>query len=198
MDSDGKEHKKRSDKLGEQYTRQAIEETLLVNKQKRQNKQQPPVLSMSDWIQLRQEEEREKEQTHQEKAEPIQSPVISVVPQLINTAKTESKQELEMQKEIVEQQKLSRSLQKDREYQQLLKERQSIQLQLEQLKKITEDENDACLDEDYAKRDSTERKLWILENKIKRLRATHTPEEKLNENLLPNTPTLSKDIGMSL
>lgn len=198
MDSDGKEHKKRSDKLGEQYTRQAIEETLLVNKQKRQNKQQPPVLSMSDWIQLRQEEEREKEQTQQEKAEPIQSPVISVVPQLINTAKTESKQELEMQKEIVEQQKLSRSLQKDREYQQLLKERQSIQLQLEQLKKITEDENDACLDEDYAKRDSTERKLWILENKIKRLRATHTPEEKLNENLLPNAPTLSKDIGMSL
>lgn len=198
MDSDGKEHKKRSDKLGEQYIRQAIEETLLVNKQKRQSKQQPPVLSMSDWIQFRQAEEREKEQTQQEKAEPIQSPVISVVPQLINTAKTESKQELEMQKEILEQQKLSRSLQKDREYQQLLKERQSIQLQLEQLKKITEDENDACLDEDYAKRDSTERKLWILENKIKQLRVTHTPEEKLNENLLPNTPTLSKDIGMSL
>ena len=65
---------------------------MLVNKQKRQNKQQPPVLSMSDWIQLRQEEEREKEQTQQAaKAEPIQSPVISVVSQLINTEKTESK-----------------------------------------------------------------------------------------------------------
>ena len=197
-DSDGKEHKKRSDRLGEQYTRQTIEETLLANRKKRQNNQQPPILSMSEWIELQQAKKTEEK--------PIQSPVVSVAPQVIITTAKESKGEDEkMQKEIIEQEKVSRQLQKQREmemeYQELLKERQLIQRQLQELKKMTENENDICTDEDYARRDSLDQKLGIVNFKIKRLKTTLTtdiPEVKINNALLPNVPTVSKDVGLSL
>lgn len=197
-DSDGKEHKKRSDRLGEQYTRQTIEETLLANRKKRQNNQQPPILSMSEWIELQQAKKTEEK--------PIQSPVVSVAPQVIITTAKESKGEDEkMQKEIIEQEKVSRQLQKQREmemeYQELLKERQLIQRQLQELKKMTENENDICTDEDYARRDSLDQKLGIVNFKIKRLKTTLTtdiPEVKIKNALLPNVPTVSKDVGLSL
>ena len=200
-DSDGKEHKKRSDRLGEQYTRQAIEEKLLTNQ--RRNKPQLSVLSMSDWILLQQTKEQEKEEKPipLERDEPIQSSVIFAVPQPVNTCQKEE-EELEMQKEIIEQQKqLPRQLQKEAEYQKLLKERRNIRCQLEQLRKITENEDDVCMDEDYIKQDLLERKLAVIEFEMKRLkteRENGVPEEKLNERLMPKIATFAKDIGMSL
>ncbi|MGN0142104.1 MAG: relaxase/mobilization nuclease domain-containing protein [Roseburia sp.] len=203
-DSDGKEHKKRSDKLGERYTRQAIEETLLANRKKRQNNQQPPILSMSEWIELQQAQKTEEKPIQSASIEPIELPVVSVAPQSIITTAKESKGEDEkMQKEIIEQEKVSRQLQKQREmeYQELLKERQVIQQQLRELKRITENADDICTDEDYAKRDSLDQKLGIVNFKIKRLKTTLTtdiPEVKINNALLPNVPTVSKDVGLSL
>lgn len=50
MDNDGKLHKKRSDKLGTDYTKEAIERTLASNRHKRSLEVQKPIMSMSDWI----------------------------------------------------------------------------------------------------------------------------------------------------
>ena len=125
-DSDGKEHKKRSDRLGEQYTRQAIEERLLENRKKKQNNQQSQILSMSEWITLQQAKKMEEKQIQSAEVKPIQPPVVSVAPQPITTTQKEAKGEKEeMQKEILEQEKIARQLQKQREmeYQELLKER---------------------------------------------------------------------------
>lgn len=64
MDSDGKLHKKRSDKLGADYTREAIERTLASNRHKRSLEAQKPIMSMSNWIEAQrrlQEELKENE-----------------------------------------------------------------------------------------------------------------------------------------
>lgn len=64
MDPDGKLHKKRSDKLGVDYTREAIERTLASNRHKRSLEAQKPIMSMSDWIEAQnrlQEELKENE-----------------------------------------------------------------------------------------------------------------------------------------
>ena len=50
MDNNGKLHKKRSDKLGTDYTREAIERTLASNRHKRSLEAQKPIMTMSDWI----------------------------------------------------------------------------------------------------------------------------------------------------
>lgn len=203
-DSDGKEHKKRSDRLGEQYTRQAIEERLFENRKKKQNNQQSQILSMSEWITLQQAKKTEEKQIQSAEVQPIQPPVVSVAPQPIITPQKESKGEKEeMQKEILEQEKISRQLQKQREmeYQELLKERLEIQQQLKVLKKLTESADDICCENDYAKRDSLEIKLGILNHKMKRLKETLTTkvsEPKLNERLMPQMTIVSKDRSMSM
>lgn len=203
-DSDGKEHKKRSDRLGEQYTRQAIEERVLENRKKKQNNQQSQILSMSEWIALQQAKETEEKQIQSAEVKPIQPPVVSVAPQPIITPQKESKGEKEeMQKEILEQEKISRQLQKqmEMEYQELLKERLEIQQQLKVLKKLTESADDICTENDYAKRDSLEIKLGILNHKMKRLKETLTTkvsEPKLNEKLMPQMTIVSKDRSMSM
>ena len=51
-DSDGKEHKKRSDKLGEEYTRNALQQKLLYNKKEREQK---AIMPMSQWIEIQKE-----------------------------------------------------------------------------------------------------------------------------------------------
>ena len=202
-DSDGKEHKKRSDKIGEQYTREAIEKRLLENRKKKQNNQQSQILSMSEWIELQQAKKAEEKQIQTENIEYTQPPVISEPPQPIVTISKEAKGEKEeMQKEI-EQEKISRQLQKQREneYQELLKERQEIQRNLKELKKLTESADDICTDEDYAKRDSLELRIGILNFRIKCLKealTTEIPEAKINDALLPKMPTISKNMGMSL
>ena len=64
MDNNGKIHKKRSDKLGTDYTREAIERTLASNRHKRSLEAQKPIISMSDWIEAQnrlQEELKENE-----------------------------------------------------------------------------------------------------------------------------------------
>lgn len=203
-DSDGKEHKKRSDRLGEEYTRQAIEERLLENRKKKQNNQQSQILSMSEWITLQQAKKTEEKQIQSAEVQPIQPPVVSVAPQPIITPQKESKGEKEeMQKEILEQEKISRQLQKQREmeYQELLKDRLEIQQQLKVLKQLTESADDICTENDYAKRDSLEIKLGILNHKIKRLKETLTTkisEPKLNERLMPQMTIVSKDRSMSM
>lgn len=52
VDNDGKEHKKRSEKLGEEYTRKAIEDTLLENKKQ---KELNTIMPMSEWIEIQKE-----------------------------------------------------------------------------------------------------------------------------------------------
>ena len=64
IDNDGKLHKKRSDKLGADYTRESIERTLVSNRHKRSLEAQKPIITMSDWIEaqnLLQEELKESE-----------------------------------------------------------------------------------------------------------------------------------------
>lgn len=203
-DSDGKEHKKRSDRLGEEYTRQAIEERLLANRKKKQNNQQSQILSMSEWIELQQAKKTEEKQIQPEFVKSAQPTVVSVVPQSIITPPKESKGEKEeMQKEILEQEKISRQLQKQREmeYQELLKERQEIQQHLKILRKLTESADDICTENDYARRDSLETKLGILNLRIKRLKealTTEVSEPKLNEKLMPQMTIVSKDRSMSM
>jgi len=50
MDSDGKFHKKRSDKLGADYTREAILEKIDANRRKQALESQKSIMPMSDWI----------------------------------------------------------------------------------------------------------------------------------------------------
>ena len=50
MDSDGKFHKKRSDKLGADYTREAILERIDSNRRKHSLEAQKSIMPMSDWI----------------------------------------------------------------------------------------------------------------------------------------------------
>lgn len=50
MDSDGKLHKKRSDKLGADYTRESIQKRINENRRKRSLEAQKTIMPMSDWI----------------------------------------------------------------------------------------------------------------------------------------------------
>lgn len=50
IDNNGKLHKKRSDKLGADHTRESIERTLVSNRHKRSLEAQKPIMTMSDWI----------------------------------------------------------------------------------------------------------------------------------------------------
>lgn len=199
-DSDGKEHKKRSDRLGERYTRQAIEERLLANRKKMQSSQQPPILSMSEWIQLQQAKRSEEKTIQPAKTESVQSPIVFPVPQPIITPSKDVKGE-EEEMQIKEQENISSQLQKQKEneYQELLKKRQAIRLQLGNLKKKIN--KDTYMDGDYAKRDLLDRELAILNFKIKRLEESLTTnvheEEKVNEKLMPRVQTVYKDIELS-
>ncbi len=192
MDNDGKEHKKRSDRLGEGYTRRAIEKMLLANRQK---KQQASVLPMSEWIEI--QKNQKKKQIQPKKVEQVQVSVLPVITQPINKPNDERKEgKEEMQKEILVKEKLSVMDEKEKEYQELLKERVRLETQLKQLRKITEkgdfmDENDKQLD-------LVQKELTLLNDRIKRLGVANAPKVRLNESLMPHVPSLSKDRSMSM
>ncbi len=199
MDSDGKEHKKRSDKLGEQYSREAIERTLLENKRKRDRKQQPPILSMSDWI-LLQQSKKQTPVIQQETTEPIQEPVISIMQPVNKATIKESEQipekEKDMEKEKMEQELASLQKKREAEYEELIKERQRIHIELEKYKKKLE--SDDYADEDFAKRDSLDKRLSVINMKLEKLKELPVTNVKLNESLMPKQSSFIKDKGMSL
>lgn len=156
---------------------------------------------MGEWIRLQQVKEQEKEQTQLKKAEPVPCPMISVsAQQHINMTKKESstipEKELEMAKERLKQEALAKQLQREKQYQEKLRAKNKLMLQLEELNKLID--SDTCSDEDYATRDTTERSIAILKHEMEELEKTHTFNVKLDESLLPKTASFTKDKGMSL
>lgn len=195
-DSDGKTHKKRSDRLGEGYSRQAIEETLRSNKNRRQ---QQSIMSMSDWIELQKANERNDEPLQQAEATPPPHiDVIEIKPK-ISKKKTESPTIPEREKDM-EQEIILKELLNDKAYQELLDKKRSIQHQLEKLEQKFED--DTYENDDLRKVPLLRNELYQVESSIKNFgkpKPISKSDVKLNERLLPHdTPSLSKDRGMSL
>lgn len=195
-DSDGKTHKKRSDRLGEGYSRQAIEETLRSNKNRRQ---QQSIMSMSDWIELQKANERNDEPLQQAEATP--PPHIDVIE--INWIGTKNKKEsdeipereLEMKQEIMLQE-----LKNDKAYQELQAEKRRIEKQIAELN--SKFESDSHSDDDYSTLDKLTVKLYRIKKDIENFGITkpvsQTPA-RLNESLLPHVSAdMSKDKGLSL
>lgn len=195
-DSDGKPHKKRSDRLGEGYSRQAIEETLRSNKNR---KQQQSIMSMSDWIELQKANERNDEPLQQAEATP--PPHIDVIE--INWIGTKNKKEsdeipereLEMKQEIMLQE-----LKNDKAYQELQSEKRKIEKQIAELN--CKFDTDSHSDDDYSTLDKLTEKLYRVKKDIENFGITkpvsQTPA-RLNESLLPHiSADMSKDKGLSL
>lgn len=195
-DSDGKTHKKRSDKLGEGYSRQAIEQTLLSNKNRRQ---QQSIMSMSDWIALQKANERNEEPLQQAEATP--APHIDVIE--INWIRAKNKEEsdeipereLEMKQEIILQE-----LKKDKAYQELQSKKRNIERQIAELN--SKFDTDRHSDEDYRTLDNLNVKLYQIKKAIENLgikKPVSQPTARLNESLLPHfSADMSKDKGLSL
>lgn len=197
MDDDGKPHKKRSDKLGENYSRQAIEQILLLNKHKRE---QQAIMPMSEWIKLQKEKERNDELLQPKvEAKPIpQTDILGIYekPHKRETGSpVDTEREKEMKKEII-----SQALKREKEHQELLKELDTIKMQIKLLEKKFDEETDTnedfeTLNELYAKSDKIK---IIIKNFDKKYEVLHSSSnEKLNENLLPQHHDISKDYGLS-
>lgn len=88
MDNDGKLHKKRSDKLGVDYTREAIERTLASNRHKRSLGAQKPIMSMSDWIEA---QKRLQEEIAADNAPQVNN--ITITTNIKNTLSNNTKKE---------------------------------------------------------------------------------------------------------
>lgn len=195
-DSDGKTHKKRSDKLGEGYSRQAIEQTLLSNKNRRQ---QQSIMSMSDWIELQKANERNEEPPTHAEAPPTPLIDIIVINPKVSKKKSESptipEREKDMKQEII-----LKELLNDKAYQKLLDKKRSILQQLEILEKKFK--ADTHVDEDFHKVTSLNTELYQVETAIKnfgKIKPVSKPVVKLNESLLPHySPNMSKDKGMCM
>lgn len=197
-DCDGKVHKKRSDKLGEQYSRETIEKTLLYNKSKRKSdEEQTPIMSMSDWIELQKAKERNEKQL--QLVEVKSTPKIDILDKQLLTSKKEStevpEQEMTMEKDI---EKEVRS-QREKEYEEKRKELKRIQNQIELLnKEYNEDDKDMFEELKGLERDEKKIRaaLFLLE---KGLNKNSVSDVKLDESLLPRYfSDLSKDNDFSL
>lgn len=197
-DNDGKVHKKRSDKLGENYSRQAIEQTLLLNKHKRELQ---AIMPMSKWIKLQKEKERNDELL-QPKVEVNSIPQTDILDTHEKTHKRKTgspintEREKEMKKEII-----SKALKREKDYQELLEKKESIDMQIKVLNRRFEE--DTHTDDDFVTLNQLEIELHEIEkfmkNHDKEQEVLHsTSNEKLNENLLPQHKDISKDCGLSL
>lgn len=198
MDDNGKLHKKRSDKLGAEYTRQAIEQSLLLNKHKRE---QQAIMSMSDWISIQKERERNDELL-QPKVEDNPIPQTDILDIYENThkKKTDSPVDTEREKEM-NKEKISQALKREKEHQELLKELDTIKMQIKLIEKKFDEETDTnndfeTLNELYAKSDKIKKDINDLDKKYEVLHSTSSV--KLDESLLTQNQDLVKDNSFSL
>lgn len=196
-DTDDNVHTKRSDKLGEQYTRESIEKRLLENKKK---KDLDSIIPMDEWI----KQQAIKKATTSPKQEEsvvqtverveIQPPLQYKKVETTDVMEKEKQEEQEMQeKNILEE------LVNDRVYQELLEERLTI---LNNIKLIEEKrKNGTDTDEDDNILENLQRKLSVLEFRIDNYSVSTTttrPKERLNESLMFQHSTVTKDVEFSL
>lgn len=196
-DTDNNIHTKRSDKLGEQYTKEAIEKRLLENKKK---KDLDSIMPMDEWIR----QQAIKNATTQPKQEvvdvqtvehlEIQPPLQYKQVKMTDIKEREKQEEQEMkEKTILEE------LVNDRVYQELLEERQII---LNNIKAIEEKrKNGTDTDEDDNIFENLQRKLSVLKFRIDNYSVSTEkahPKERLNECLIFQQSTVTKDVEFSL
>ena len=198
-DIDNKEHTKRSDKLGEQYTREAIEKQLLENKKK---KDLASVMPMDEWIKL--QELKNNAIQHQQEESIIQNVEITEPQPKLAYKKTEAIDTLEKEKQKQEEQQMKEKIileeiVNDKIYQELLEKRASIMKHIERIKEKAINGTDT--DEDDTLLDNLERQLAVINFSIDRHSSSSKKvemKEKLNENLLSQHPISDKNIEFSL
>lgn len=193
-DNDGKVHKKRSDRLGSEYTRKAIEETLLSHKRSRG---QQAIMPMSDWIAIQQAKERDENMQQQAESTPT-SPVDILDIQNLQSKK-ESPRIPEREKNMKEDSKkeMLHEVQKDKEYQLLLKRRINIQNQIDLLNRKFDD--DSYSEADFAELNRLQKELRQIDIALNQLIKSTNTDVELDTSLLPkDQPCLSKDVGLSL
>lgn len=194
-DTDDNIHTKRSDKLGEQYTKEAIEKRLLENKKK---KDMDSIIPMDEWI---------KQQAIKTVATPPKQevPIIQIVEQEkltqpLQYKKVETTDIIEKQEEQEMQEKnILEELVNDRVYQELLAERLTILKNIELIKEKRKNGTDT--DEDDNVLENLQRKLSVINFRIDNYSVSTTtarPKERLNESLMLQHLTGTKDVEFSL
>ena len=195
-DTDNNVHTKRSDKLGEQYTKESIEKRLLENKKK---KDLDSIIPMDEWI---------KQQAIKTVATPPKQevPIIQIIEQeelqqplqykkveTTDIMEKEKQEDLKMQEKIILEELLN-----DKIYQELLAERVTV---LNSIKLIKEKiKNGTDTDEDDRLLERLERRIAVIdftvENRSSSVKKTPV-EAKLNESLVLQRSAV-KDIQYSL
>lgn len=184
-DTDNNIHTKRSDKLGEQYTREAIERRLLDNKKKQDL---DSIMPMDEWIR----QQAIKNATTQPKQEEavLQTVKRLEIQQPLQNKNVEATDTLEKEKQKQEEQKMKEKIileeiVNDRIYQELLEERLTI---LNNIKLIKEKiKNGTDTDEDDRMLERLEQRIAVIDFTIENRSssAKKTPVEvKLNESLV--------------
>lgn len=197
-DSDGTVHKKRSDKLGEDYSREAIEKKILSNKSTRKrDNEQPPIMSMSEWIEIKRTKEMLEQQEAEKKMEVI--PNRETVTQIDvletmkpNNSKKEEDTLPEMEFEMKQKEIINQKIQKDKEYQKLKKKRQNIQIQIDLLEDRFEKQTDT--EDDFPELQRLQKELNLVDVVIAELTRVLPSDVSLDESQLPTyQPDKSKD-----
>lgn len=199
-DSDGKEHKKRSDKLGEEYTRNALQQKLLCNKKEREQK---AIMPMSQWIELQKEKSAQVELlstpgnkiVFTEKCDEVASKTEPIV-------STERRDKMQS-KEKTQNNKAdstgiaSQELFRKQKYQEAKKELLRIQNQIKILMCKYDDGTDT--EEDDKRLESLERKKREVSIQIYELSKPLNEKVVLDERLSPNYQScISKGLDYSL
>lgn len=179
-DSNGVIHKKRSDKLGERYSRKSIEQTLLLHKQEKEKKQKS-IMSMSDWIRLQ----------HKKENDEIKEKIFETSADTLKELPQKSKQGLpaipERTTEMKKQNDKSadKPITRKKEYEKKKRERLNIVNQINQLNKKFDD--DSYTQDDFEELKRLEREMRAIDIILNSLTLDLTSKinECLDESLLP-------------
>lgn len=204
IDSDGKTHKKRSDSLGEEYTREKILRRLESNAKEAQLQS---IIPMSEWILLNEKSNVSEENVMSEmdcgkiETNIVNETMITVTEKVVadipmaetSVSDGDNRKEMEF---IMKKQIDNLRMMREAEHQELLREIKKITLQIDALKEIFEREEDS--DEDLKALTQLECELDNL--KLKEFRMSHEGRnsEPLNERLMPTFENIrEKDNEMS-
>lgn len=160
-DTDNNIHTKRSDKLGEQYTREAIERRLLDNKKKQDL---DSIMPMDEWI--RQQAIKNATTQPKQKEAVLQTVKRLEIQQPLQNKNVEATDTLEKEKQKQEEQKMKEKIileeiVNDRIYQELLEERLTI---LNNIKLIKEKiKNGTDTDEDDRMLERLEQRIAVID-----------------------------------
>lgn len=202
VDSEGREHKKRSEKLGDEYTRKAIEDTLLKNKKQ---KELNAIMPMSEWIEIQKEKAKTAEAISilnspiitKEKCDEISSDSENnVIPE--RSTKMQNKEKSKTSLKATNDGKTSLELLREQKYQKAKEELVKIEKQINLIRLKYEEgtdteEDDEELEKLYRKRIDASVEAFSLSKQIS------NEEAVLDESLAPTIHSyLDKGLEFSI